>query len=80
MPSSRKKTKHFLARFTLRRTKKRKGSATRQDLIGSFLLIILTSTVTALVSLALTHQVEWPIVAFVFVASLLTLAMYQSRQ
>ncbi len=80
MPRSRKTKKHLLSRLITPAPKKRKRPTKPEDFVGKFLLSIFTGTVTALISLALTHQVDWPIVGLVFVTSLLILAIYQSRQ
>ncbi len=80
MPRSRKKKNDLLSHLITPAPRKRKRQPKPEDFVGKFLLSILTGTVTALVSLALTHQVDWPIVALVFVTSLLILATYQSRQ
>ncbi len=78
MPRSPKKKNDLLSHRITPATRKRKRTTRPEDFVGKFLLSIFTGTVTALISLALTHQVDWPIVALVFVTSLLILATYQS--
>ncbi len=79
MPASRKKTKHMLARLPVPASKKRKRRPSREDLVGKFLLSIFTGFVTALISQAVSNQVNWLLVLVIFSMSLLILVLYQNR-
>jgi Flp pilus assembly protein TadB len=81
MPKPRKKNKTFPSRSRAPsyKAKPQRAATPAEDFVGKFLLSILTGVVTALISQAVSNQVNWLLVLIIFAVSLLILALYQNR-
>ena len=73
----RKKTKHLEVSFD---PEKYKREASTEDFVGHFLVGLFTAFVTALISQAVSNQINWLIVVLVSVIAVIVLAMYQMRR
>jgi hypothetical protein len=77
MPKWRKKTKHLEVSYESHNPPQR--SAT-EDFVGNFLVAIFTAFITALISQAVSNQINWLIVLAITVFAIIVIAVYQSRR
>ena len=77
MPRPRKKNKHLEVSFD---PEKYKREATSEDFVGHFLVGVFTAFVTALISQAVSNQINWLVVIGVALTAVVVLAIYQSRR
>ncbi len=76
MPKSRKKAKHLEVSYEP--DSEKKGSTT-EDFVGRFLVGVFTALITALISQAVSNQINWLGVALAAVVALVVLAVYQRK-
>ena len=76
MPRPRKKTKHLEVSYD---PEKYKREASTEDFVGHFLVGLFTAFVTALISQAVSNQINWVFVALVALVAVIVLAIYQLR-
>lgn len=74
MPKPRKKTKNLEVSYD---PDNEKPETATEDFVGKFLVGVFTALVTALISQAVSNQINWLVVAL---ASIVALAVYQSRK
>jgi hypothetical protein len=77
MPRPRKKNKHLEVSFD---PEKYKRETSTEDFVGHFLVGLFTAFVTALISQAVSNQINWLIVILVSVIAVVVLAIYQTRR
>ena len=77
MPRPRKKSKHLEVSFD---PEKYKRESSTEDLVGHFLVGLFTAFITALISQAVSNQINWLVVAVVSVIAVVVLAIYQSKR
>lgn len=77
MSRPRKKTKHLEVSFDPEKYKRETSS---EDLIGHFLVGVFTAFITALISQAVSSQINWLVVVGVSLIAVIVLAIYQSRR
>ena len=77
MPKPRKKTKHL---EVSREPENRDPDKPSEDFVGKFLVGAFTALVTALISQAVSNQINWLVVALAAMAALVVLAAYQNRK
>ena len=77
MPRPRKKTKHLEISFDPEKYKRETSS---EDLIGHFLVGVFTAFITALISQAVSSQINWLVVVGVSLIAVIVLAIYQGRR
>ena len=77
MPRPRKKNKHLEVSFDPEKYKRETSS---EDLIGHFLVGVFTAFITALISQAVSNQINWLVVVGVSLIAVIVLAIYQSRR
>ncbi len=77
MPRPRKKNKNLEVSFE---PNKHQGKSTTDDLVGNFLVGIFTAFVTALISQAISNQINWLVVILGAVIASVVLAIYQSKR
>jgi hypothetical protein len=77
MPRPRKKNKNLEVSFD---PEKYKGEVSSEDLVGHFLVGIFTAIITALISQAVSNQINWLVVMVVSIIAVVVLAIYQSRR
>ena len=76
MPKPRKKTKNLEVSYD---SENRDQETPPEDFVGKFLVGAFTALVTALISQAVTNQINWLVVVLASVVALAVLAMYQGR-
>ena len=77
MPKPRKKIKHLQVS---QETNKSKLKSATEDLVGNFLVSIFTAFITALMSQAVSNQINWFVVVLAFTAMLVVLFIYQRQR
>ena len=77
MPRPRKKIKHLEVLFD---PEKYKRETSTEDFVGHFLVGLFTAFVTALISQAVSNQINWLIVLLVAFIAVIVLAVYQMRK
>lgn len=77
MPRPRKKTKHLEVSFD---PEKSKRAAASDDLIGHFLVGVFTAFITALISQAVSNQINWLVVIGVSLIAVVVLGLYQRHR
>lgn len=77
MPKPRKKLKHLEVEYLPDKSKRPTAS---DDLVGKFMVGISTAFITALISQAISNQINWAVVIVVTAIAFMVLAIYQSRQ
>ena len=74
MPKPRKKTKHLEVSYD---SENRDQDKPPEDFVGKFLLGAFTALVTALISQAVSNQINWLVVVLAAVVALVVLVLYQ---
>lgn len=74
MPKPRKKTKHLEVSYD---PENRDQDSPPEDFVGRFLVGAFTALVTALISQAVSNQINWLIVVLAAIAALVVLGLYQ---
>ena len=77
MHRPRKKIKHLEVSFDPEKYKRERAS---EDLIGHFLVGVFTAFITALISQAVSNQINWLVVVVVSFIAVVVLAIYQSKR
>jgi hypothetical protein len=77
MSRPRKKNKQLEVSFDPEKYKRETSS---EDLIGHFLVGVFTAFITALISQAVSSQINWLVVVGVSLIAVIVLAIYQSRR
>jgi len=76
MPKPRRKAKHLEVSYEPDGEKK---ESTTDDFVGKFLVGVFTALVTALISQAVSNQINWLVVALASAVALVVLAVYQRK-
>jgi Flp pilus assembly protein TadB len=79
MSKRRKRSKKFQTQSHTPTRDTRRTSPT-EDFVGKFMLSVLSGIITALISQAVSNQINWLIVFAVFIISLFALLAYQRSQ
>ena len=77
MPKPRKKTKNLEISYD---HEDREHETRTEDFVGKFLVGAFTALITALISQAVSNQINWLVVVLACVAALIVLAVYQRRK
>jgi uncharacterized membrane protein YeaQ/YmgE (transglycosylase-associated protein family) len=75
-PKPRKKSKHLEISHD---TDRAEPPTKTEDFVGKFLVGVFTALVTALISQAVSNQINWVVVVLAVVGALVVLIGYQSR-
>ena len=73
-PKPRKKSKHLQVSYD---TDHDEPPSKTEDFVGKFLVGVFTALVTALISQAVSNQINWVVVVLASVVALVVLAVYQ---
>jgi uncharacterized membrane protein YeaQ/YmgE (transglycosylase-associated protein family) len=73
-PKPRKKSKHLQVSYD---TDHNESPSKTEDFVGKFLVGVFTALVTALISQAVSNQINWVVVVLASVVALVVLAVYQ---
>jgi uncharacterized membrane protein YeaQ/YmgE (transglycosylase-associated protein family) len=77
MPKPRKKIKHLEVSYD---PENRDQDSPPEDFVGKFLVGAFTALVTALISQAVSNQINWFVVVLAAVVALVVIAVYQKRK
>lgn len=77
MPKPRKRIKNLEVSYESHKPSKRSST---EDFVGNFLVGISTAFITALISQAVSNQINWLVVILVTAFALIVIALYQSQR
>lgn len=77
MPKPRKRIKNLEVSYESNKQPKRSST---EDFVGNFLVGIFTAFITALISQAVSNQINWLVVVGVTALAIIVIALYQSQR